>query len=80
MFKLHQKFGAILSQSYKDMTLYQHMYQNVYGNLLQKKFSILEWPLYKRLELEKYGECFIYVLCRFKGNKEFFSERYDIVS
>ena len=41
-------FGAILSQTYKDMTLYPHLYQNVYGNLLQKNFSIQEWLLYKR--------------------------------
>ena len=39
-FYLHLKFGAILSQTYKDMTLYPHMYQNVYGNLLQKNVSI----------------------------------------
>ena len=32
---------------------------NVYGNLLQKNFSIQEWPLYKRLQLDKYSECFI---------------------
>ena len=52
------KFGAILSQTNKDMTLYPHMYQNVYGNLLQKNVSIKVWPLYKRLYLEKYSECF----------------------
>ena len=46
---LHLKFGAILFQTNKDMTLYPHMYQNVYCNLLQKNFSIQEWPLYKRL-------------------------------
>ena len=40
------------------MTLCPHMYHNVYGNLLQKNFSIQEWPLYKRLQLEKYSECF----------------------
>ena len=34
------------------------MYQNVYGNLIQKNFSIQELPLYKRLYLEKYSECF----------------------
>ena len=45
----HLKFGAILSQTYKEMTLYPHMYQNVYGNLLKKNFSIQEWPLYKHL-------------------------------
>ena len=46
---LHLKVAAILSQTYKDMTLYPHMYQNVHGNLLQKNASIHEWPLYKRL-------------------------------
>ena len=40
------------------MTLYPHMYQNVYGNLLQKNFSIQEWPLFKHLSPEKYSECF----------------------
>ena len=34
---MHLKFGVILSQTYKDMTLSQHMYQNVCCNLLQKK-------------------------------------------
>ena len=34
------------------------MYQNVHCNLLQKNFSIQEWPLYKGLLLEKYSECF----------------------
>ena len=47
-----------MSQTYKDMALYPHVYQNVYDNLLQKNFSIQEWPLYKRLKLEKYRECF----------------------
>ena len=55
---LHLKFGAILSHTYKDMTLYPHMYQNVYGNMLQKNFSIQEWRSYKCLLLEKYSECF----------------------
>ena len=32
------------------------MYQNVHCNLLQKNFSIQEWPLYKGLLLEKYSE------------------------
>ena len=36
MLNLHLKFGTILSQTYKDMTLYPHMYRNVHGNLLQK--------------------------------------------
>ena len=40
------------------MTLYSHMYQNMYGNSLQKNSSIHEWPLYKHLQLEKYSECF----------------------
>ena len=43
------------------MTLYPHMYRNVHCNLLQKNFSIQEWPLYKGLELEKYGDCFVMV-------------------
>ena len=34
------------------------MYQNVHCNLLQKNFSIQEWPLNKGLLLEKYSECF----------------------
>ena len=46
---LHLKFGAILSKTYKDMTLYPHMLQNVHFNLLQNNFSIQEWPLYKGL-------------------------------
>ena len=46
---LHLKFGAILSQTYKDIALYPHMYQSVYCNLLQKNFSIMAWPLYKCL-------------------------------
>ena len=40
------------------MTLYSHVYQNVHGNLLQKNASIQDWPLYKRLYLEKYSEFF----------------------
>ena len=40
------------------MTLYPHMYQNVYCNLISKNFSIQEWPLYKRIYLEKNKECF----------------------
>ena len=55
---LHLKFGAILSQTYKDMTLYSYVYQNVHGNLLQKIACIQEWPLYKRLLVEKYNEFF----------------------
>ena len=55
---LHLKFGAILFQTFEDMTLYPHMYQNVFGNLLQKNFSIQECHLYKRLKLEKYSERF----------------------
>ena len=46
---LRLKFSVNLSQTYKDMTLYPHMNQNVYGDLLQKNFSIQESPLYKRL-------------------------------
>ena len=55
---LHLKFGVILSQTYKDMTLYLHMYQNVYSNSLQKNFSVQAWPLYKCRLVEKYCECF----------------------
>ena len=55
---LHLKFGAILSKTYKDMTLYPYMYQNVHCNLLQKNVSIQEWSLYKGLKLEKYSEFF----------------------
>ena len=32
---MHLKFGATLSDTYKDKTLYPHMYQNVHCNLLQ---------------------------------------------
>ena len=34
------------------------MYQNVHCNLLQKNFSIQEWPLHKGLLLGEYSECF----------------------
>ena len=44
---VHLKFGAILSKTYKDMTLYPHIYMRC--NLLQKNISIQEWPLYKGL-------------------------------
>ena len=40
------------------MTLYPHMYQNVHCNLLQKNFSIQEWPLNKGMYLDKYSDCF----------------------
>ena len=40
------------------MTLYPHMFQKVYDTLLQKNFSIQEWPLYKRLLFEKFSEYF----------------------
>ena len=56
--KLASKIWCHMSQTYKDMTIYPHMYQNVYGNWLQKNVTIQEWPLYKRLLLEKYSECF----------------------
>ena len=55
---LHLKFGAILSKTYKDMTLYPHMYQNGHVICFRKNFSIQEWPLYKGLRPEKYSECF----------------------
>ena len=35
--KLASKIGVILSSIYKDMTLYPHMYQNVYDSLLQNR-------------------------------------------
>ena len=44
---IHLKFGDILSKTYKDMTLYLHMYQNVHCNLSKKNFSIQECPLYR---------------------------------
>ena len=55
---LHLKFGAILSQTYKDMTLYKHMYQNVYCNLLQKT-SVYRDGLYISVCNSRiYRECF----------------------
>ena len=51
LLKLASKFGAILSQTYKDMTLYPHMYQNVHCNKFQKNFSIQEWPLYSQISV-----------------------------
>ena len=74
MLNLHLKFGAILSQTYKDMTLYPHIYQNVYDNLLQKNFSIQEWPLYKRLLLEKYSECFCMFGAILKAKNSYFQK------
>ena len=56
------------------MTLYPHMYQNVYDNLLQKNFSIQEWPLYKRLYLEKYSERFFMFGAIFKATKSSFQK------
>ena len=41
MLNLHLKSGVIVYQIYKDMTLYPYMYQNVYGNLLQKKLQYI---------------------------------------
>ena len=46
---LQLRFGVILSQINKDMTLYPRKYQNVCRDLIQKNFSILERPLYKGL-------------------------------
>ena len=46
---LHLKFCVILSQTYKDITLYPHMYQNVCCNLLQKKTSVYWIGLYIRV-------------------------------
>ena len=56
------------------MTLYPHMYQNVYGNLLQKNVSIQEWPLYKRLLLEKYSECLFMFGAILKATKSSFQK------
>ena len=41
LLKLTSKFGANLSQTYKDMTLHSHMLQNMCCNLLQENCSIL---------------------------------------
>ena len=38
---LYLKFGVIWFQNYKDVKLYQHMYQNVYCNLLPKKYHYI---------------------------------------
>ena len=46
---LHLKFGAISPITFKDMTQYPLMYQNVPCNLPPKNFSIQEKPLYKGL-------------------------------
>ena len=48
-FNLHLKFGAILSKTYKDMTLYPHMYHDVLCNLLQKKISVYKNGLNTRV-------------------------------
>ena len=50
---LHLKFGAILSNNYKDMTLYPHIYQNVHCNLLQKKTSVYRNGLLVERDTEK---------------------------
>ena len=71
---LHLKFGAILSKACKDMTLYPHMYQNMHCNLLQKTFSMQEWPLYKGLLLEKYSECFLMFGAIFKATNSSFQK------
>ena len=45
---LSSDFGLSLDRLLKTgLTVYRHMYQNEY--LLQKNFSIQEWPLYKGL-------------------------------
>ena len=56
------------------MTLYPHMYQNVHCNLLQKNFSIQEWPLYKGLKLDKYSECFFVFGAIFKATNSSFQK------
>ena len=47
--KLSSKIWCNLSQFFKDMTLYPHMYHNVCCNLPQINFSIQEWHSYKSL-------------------------------
>ena len=69
MLNLHLKFGAILSHTYKDMTLYPHMYQNAYGNLLKKNFSIQEC-----IKLEKNYECFFMFGAILKAAKSSFQK------
>ena len=71
---LHLKFGVIMSQTYKDMTLYPHMYQNVYCNLLQQNFSIQALPLYKRLKLQKFSECFFIIGAILKATNSSFQK------
>ena len=72
---LHPKFGDILSKTYKDMTLYPNMYQNVYCNLLQKNLDSIEaWPLYKHLLLEEYCESFFIFRYHFKATKRSFQK------
>ena len=48
LLNLHLKFGAILSKTYEDMTLYPHVYQNVHCTLLQKT-SVYSNGLYIRV-------------------------------
>ena len=62
------------------MTLYPHMYQNVHCNLLQKNFSIQEWPLYKGLYLELYSEGFFMFVAILKATNSSFQQGYDILS
>ena len=50
------------------------MYQNVHGTLLQKNTSIQEWPLYKRLLLEKYSEFFFMFGATLKGTNSSFQK------
>ena len=45
---LHLKFGAILSKTYKAMTLYSHMYQNVH-TICFRKTSVYRNGLYIRI-------------------------------
>ena len=62
-FFLQATFGLLLKLAFKiwchfvyNLQRYDtisQMYQNVHCNLLQKNFSIQEWPLYKGLLLEK---------------------------
>ena len=50
------------------------MYKKVHCNLLQKNFSIKEWPLYKGLLLKKYSECFFMFGAILKATKSSFQK------
>ena len=71
---LHLKVGAILSQTYKDMTVYTHIYQNVHCNLLQKT-SVYMNGLYIRVcNSRKYSQCFFLFGDILKATKSYFQK------